>query len=133
MSTLTRMLVLLSAASGMTVQAMGARIASTPHNLSVSGPGRVRAQSEARICVFCHTPHNAKSGTPLWNREMSGAVYKIYSSTTLDAKPGQPTGASKMCLSCHDGTVAIGKVRSLSTPIPLTGTSGTMPPGPKLA
>jgi len=58
-------------------------------------------------CSFCHTPHGALAGTPLWSRELSTAVYKIYQSSSLEANIGQPTGSSKLCLSCHDGTVAL--------------------------
>ncbi|MHC4271683.1 MAG: cytochrome c3 family protein, partial [Planctomycetota bacterium] len=47
------------------------------------------------------------SGSPAWNHELSKAVYNIYQSSSLDAKVGQPTGDSKLCLSCHDGTVAL--------------------------
>ena len=32
-------------------------IIQTMHNLSVSGPGGIKAVSEQEICVFCHTPH----------------------------------------------------------------------------
>ena len=61
------------------------------------------------ICVVCHTPHNAIAGvTPLWNHELSNvSSYTPYTSTTLDATVGQPDGNSKLCLSCHDGTVAL--------------------------
>ncbi len=34
---------------------------------------------------------------------------------------GQPTGASRMCLSCHDGTIALGAIASSPTEIPLRG------------
>jgi predicted CXXCH cytochrome family protein len=87
-------------------------VGETAHNLSVSGPGEVRAGSEERICIFCHAPHRATTRAPLWNRRDSRASYLIYESTTLDAASGQPTGASRMCLSCHDGTVALGDVVS---------------------
>ena len=33
--------------------------------------------------------------------------YTLYSNGTLNAVPGQPDGVSKLCLSCHDGTVAV--------------------------
>ena len=61
------------------------------------------------ICNVCHTPHNAISGqTLLWNHTLSTATYTLYDSTTIDATDlGQPGGVSKLCLSCHDGTVAI--------------------------
>ena len=85
-------------------------VADTVHNLSVSGPGGVRATSETRVCVFCHAPHNASPSGPLWNRAAPGSTYLPYSSSTAAAAPGQPTGASLLCLSCHDGTIALGAV-----------------------
>ena len=79
------------------------------HNLSITGPGPVKAQAETEICIFCHTPHNANPAVPLWNHSMSvGVSYQPYNSTTLRAAVGLPTGSTKLCLSCHDGTVAIG-------------------------
>jgi len=99
------------------------------HNLSASSPNKIRARKETEICIFCHTPHNATSDAPLWNRYDSGAVYTPYSSTTTKAKIGQPTGASKLCLSCHDGTVALGKVRSRPDEIPFVGGIFRMPAG----
>jgi predicted CXXCH cytochrome family protein len=45
---------------------------------------------------------------PLWNHELSSATYQPYRSTTLkSAVPTAPTGASRLCLSCHDGTIAL--------------------------
>ena len=108
----------------------GAEIALTKHNLSISGPGPVRAAKESRICVFCHTPHGASAQGPLWNREQSGIVYTPYSSSTVVGLPGQPTGASLLCLSCHDGTVALGKVLSERTPILMRGGVMQIPAGP---
>jgi len=61
-----------------------------------------------QICLPCHTPHNAQSdAAPLWNHELSTATYNLYSSPSMQATVNQPTGASKLCLSCHDGTVAV--------------------------
>ena len=61
-----------------------------------------------QICLPCHTPHNAVSdAAPLWNHDLSEANYLPYSSPSMNAQVGQPTGASKLCLSCHDGTVAV--------------------------
>jgi len=88
------------------------RVVETLHNLSVSGPGEVRAESEEQVCIFCHAPHSASGLTPLWNRDFSTTSYTIYESSTFDAAPGQPTGSSKLCLSCHDGTIALGRVLS---------------------
>lgn len=101
----------------------------SPHNLSASGPGVIRAATEEQVCIFCHAPHNASPVRPLWNRTMPLESYSIYQSRALDAKPGQPTGTSKMCLSCHDGTIALGSVVSRGTPIVMAGGITTIPPG----
>jgi predicted CXXCH cytochrome family protein len=105
-------------------------VLNSKHNLSVTSPGTIKASSETEICIFCHTPHRATGEQPLWNHAASTATYTPYSSSTLKATVGQPTGASKLCLSCHDGTVALGLVNSRATPIQLQGGVTTMPSGP---
>jgi len=110
--------------------AVGADIRNTVHNLSVSGSGALHAESETRICIFCHTPHRAsQEGGVLWNRADSTATYIPYQSATLRATVGQPTGSSKMCLSCHDGTVALGELLSEPAEIGFVGGVRLMPPG----
>ncbi len=106
-----------------------AGVKDTKHNLSVSGPGNIKASQESEICIFCHTPHNAEPGSPLWNRSQSGQSYTPYSSSTVKALPGQPTGASILCLSCHDGTIALGKVLSRQNDISMQGGITTIPSG----
>ncbi len=106
-----------------------ANIADTKHNLSVSGSGNIRAETEQQICIFCHTPHSASPVAPLWNRPSTGNTYIPYSSSTALASPGQPTGASLLCLSCHDGTIALGNVLSSATDIALVNNVTTMPAG----
>jgi predicted CXXCH cytochrome family protein len=104
-------LALLSFAS--TVPAQDANsIVSSKHNLSVSSPGNIHATTESEICIFCHTPHFATGDGPLWNHQMSTAQYTPYTSSSMKVTPGQPTGSSRLCLSCHDGTVALGGVNS---------------------
>jgi len=105
---------------GMTVAKTG--INNTKHNLSVTGPGDLKALTETRICVFCHTPHNATPGTPLWNKAINPINYALYSSSTLAAKPWQPNGPTRLCLSCHDGTIALGAVLNPTEGIAMTGT-----------
>lgn len=85
-----------------------AAIANTKHNLTPSGPGTFKTPEKTGLCVFCHTPHNANPQRALWNRAMSAATYTLYTSSTLKAVPTQPSGSSRMCLSCHDGTLAMG-------------------------
>ncbi len=130
--------------------ALAARVSdvrNTLHNLSASGAGTVKAVSESQICAFCHTPHAATpNAIPLWNRKLSTATYTPYTSSSLDANViqgslDQPGGSSKLCLSCHDGTLAIGNVNVLngqgsaavqgtqSITMSGTGAGGVMPDG----
>ncbi len=77
-------------------------IAGTEHDFSGKS-----WNTTGEICVVCHAPHNSTGGELLWNHEASTATYTIYTSSSLDATLGQPDGSSKLCLSCHDGTVAV--------------------------
>lgn len=98
------------------------------HNLSSNATNSIHALSETRICVFCHTPHGASAQSALWNRKNpSTASFPLYSSPTnslnidddaivgdsqySNADPAAyPNGATRMCLSCHDGVSAIGEI-----------------------
>ena len=104
-------------------------ILTSKHNLSTSGPGNVKATSETEICIFCHAMHNTTPSTPLWNRSLPSNSYQIYSSTTMKAVAGQPVGSSLLCLSCHDGTIALGSVLNRASIITFA-TGLTMPVGP---
>lgn len=97
-------------------------VVNSKHDLSTFGPGPARAIDESRVCIFCHVPHNASPAAPLWNRHNPTTHYRIYSSHSLDARIDQPGAASKMCLSCHDGSIALGLTldRPLTDPIPMT-------------
>ncbi len=116
--------------AGLLAGAAWAGIRDTVHNLSAAGPGAIRATSESRICVFCHTPHQAsQGGGVLWNRNDPTSTYVPYDSATLRATVGQPTGASKLCLSCHDGTIALGEVLSEPVEIGFVGGIRFLPVG----
>ncbi len=120
---------IVTAIFAMLASAASAAISTSKHNLSVSGTGAVKASSESQICIFCHTPHNAAPNSPLWNRRSNTNAYTPYSSSTAIATPGQPTGSSILCLSCHDGTIALGDVLNSSTTINMVGGVTTMPVG----
>jgi len=102
-------------------------IADSKHNLTRSGPGTIKARPEIQqeLCIFCHTPHRSRAmpqaGVFGWNRAESTATYTTYESSTMYASVGQPTGASKLCLSCHDGTIALGSILSQRNRIPFQG------------
>ena len=104
-------------------------VVNSVHNLSVTGPGTVKAVSETEICIFCHTPHDSKPSSPLWNKEDPGMAYVLYSSSTAQGVPGQPDGSSVLCLSCHDGTIALGNVLSRTEDILFAGGVTRMPAG----
>jgi len=93
----------------------------TKHNLTPTGPGPFRETAASGLCVFCHTPHMAVATRGLWNRDLPGVTYTLYESGTLQSHPGQPTGSSRMCLSCHDGILALGSVR-----VPTPGSTFTL-------
>ncbi len=107
----------------------GNSIRFSKHDLSSSGGQEVRASGLDQVCIFCHTPHNARQDIPyLWNRSAQTSTYTPYTSTTMKAPEGfigslaQPNGTSKLCLSCHDGTIALGAIQfSESSPIPFSG------------
>lgn len=110
----------------------------TKHNLSAAAPDQILSSSTeprpgtsrdvfspetTEICVFCHTPHGAQSAAtsqlraPLWNRNLSQASYQLYDQVWSRSFEGQlnsnqPTGYSRLCLSCHDGTIALGALRN---------------------
>lgn len=66
--------------------------------------------SSGEICIVCHAPHGgtALSDAPLWNHSLTTQTFTLYSSPTLDAADmSQPAGATRLCLSCHDGTIAL--------------------------
>jgi predicted CXXCH cytochrome family protein len=105
-------------------------VVGSPHDLSVTGPGPIHALYEEQVCIFCHAPHHATGQRPLWNRTMPPTHYRIYRSSTTDARIDQPSGPSKMCLSCHDGSLALGLVASRPTTNPIVMSRRTIPPGP---
>ncbi len=80
------------------------QIATSKHDFSGQG------WSGGEICIACHTPHSAETSVPdapLWNHEVTTTTFTLYTSPTLNWAPEQPRGPTKLCLSCHDGTVAI--------------------------
>lgn len=119
-----------------------AGVVNTKHNFSTTGTGTIKATGEQEVCVFCHIPHSAQVGSPLWNRSMPASSYTMYNSdylrrmnyptpTALGNTVGTPGTLSRQCLSCHDGTVAVGSVYLVrgtllgSTQIAMSGVTGT--------
>jgi predicted CXXCH cytochrome family protein len=109
-----------AAALGFLVTGASGQIVGSAHDFSSM------AWSGGEICKPCHTPHNAMDGLPrLWNHELTVATYEMH-----EGSSGTGTGTaevdfdyrSRLCLSCHDGTVALDSFGGA------TGTS-YIPPG----
>lgn len=121
-SALSTCLAMLCLLAGAPVAHAGLR--ETRHNLSPSGLGRQQAagaggaaaQNDDDLCVFCHTPHSATALRGLWNHQLEPVTYKLYESTTTQAHVQQPTGSSRLCLSCHDGVIAVGALQRHADP-----------------
>jgi predicted CXXCH cytochrome family protein len=83
---------------------------------------------DAQTCVACHVPHDGdttQAEAPLWNHDLTTANHAFYGagSGTLNATDvAAPSGVSLLCLSCHDGTVALDAFGGSTTgPTFLTG------------
>ncbi len=63
----------------------------------------------ARYCSTCHTPINtdAEIAAPLWLNKEIPHEYEMYSNDNNSNQHGFPSGETKLCLGCHDGTIAI--------------------------
>ena len=75
------------------------------------GPGTPSPIAGARpdACAYCHAPHSGLN-RGLWNQKLTTQTYTTYTSDTEKNAGTQPTlgRSSNQCLSCHDGTVAVG-------------------------
>jgi predicted CXXCH cytochrome family protein len=90
------------------LQITNAQIAGTAHDFSTES----WAPATNRGCGVCHTTHQSfpVTSAPLWNHETTVvAGYTLYDSPTFDGSSTitDPGASSRLCLSCHDGTVAL--------------------------
>lgn len=88
-----------------------AGIAGTGHDFSTASWNN--GGKGGTLCGVCHVAHNAYTPQliPLWSHVTSSdSGYQMYTSATFNAAStisAAPSGPSKACLSCHDGTVAV--------------------------
>jgi predicted CXXCH cytochrome family protein len=106
MKTLIRILTAVFLGTVMLSNVVWAEISGSPHDFSG------QFWSGGQVCNACHTPHNSDTAVavaPLWNHSTTTATFYVYddTSSTVDSTIGQPRGISLLCLSCHDGTVAV--------------------------
>ncbi len=87
-------------------------ITSTKHDFVTTGFGG--DFSNVGLCGTCHYPHNTGSAQLIWNHTLSsnaltfGASASTVAGTTLPTNIASAPGTTKNCLSCHDGSVAVG-------------------------
>lgn len=109
-----------AAVVGLVTTAGAGTVAGSKHDFSTTGPNVSYRGTSDQTCIYCHTPHNANATVkPLWNKAITASTFTVYSSDTMNSTPTQPAGVSKMCLTCHDGTIG---VDSYSKPTAVTGT-----------
>lgn len=91
----------------------GDGIATTAHDFSVAGAA---STGGVGLCTFCHTPHKATTTLLLWNHALtinsfSWDVARTTAGTTFPTFAGDTyKGPTARCLSCHDGSVAVGDI-----------------------
>lgn len=84
-------------------------ITGTDHDFSAKGGG-------VGLCTFCHTPHKALQTLLLWNHKLSTNTFSwdvpsTTAGTTYPSFKGDTyKGPTAKCLSCHDGSVAVGDI-----------------------
>lgn len=98
------------------------QLAATKHNFTNPASPYKALLGTSTICQPCHTPHhaltdatgnlNASISSFIWNHAMSTATYTLFDGSTgsfigqVDGSQGMDR-VSRLCLGCHDGTVAL--------------------------
>lgn len=99
----------------------GAGLNATAHDFASASSGVLSTQippntaNSVGLCTYCHTPHSALSQALLWNHKLSAATFTWDEAKTAGGTPYASMapgykGPTVKCLSCHDGTVAIGDI-----------------------
>lgn len=112
--TLIAALAALTGLTGASAWALGMQ--NSKHDFVATDTG-VPIAGVTEMCRTCHWPHRPIQNVPLWSHTLSGGTFQMYNTNATysglntaryDASPNSFTGsASRACLSCHDGTVAV--------------------------
>lgn len=115
--TITVMMALTSVGSWAAPGDPGAGIAATVHDFTQGTQGVGPDTTEAvGVCTFCHTPHKAQTTKLLWNHTLEAKSFSWDDpNTTAGTKfatiaEDSYKGPTAKCLSCHDGSIAVGDV-----------------------
>lgn len=107
-----------AACSVLGVNALAATIAGSPHDLTALSARQPHAgafyNNYNDICIYCHTVQSGTNAFDAWNRPLSTAAYTLYQSPTFNSSISAPdaSSSSSLCLSCHDGTIAVDTINS---------------------
>lgn len=106
----------------------GDGIGTTAHDFTSTGPVGFQGPAGTGMCETCHVPHNSGSAQLMWNQTLGaastfGAGAATAAGTSLPANIKTWTGTSKNCLSCHDGSVAVGTGWSTPGSTKISGTT----------
>ncbi len=113
--------------------AMAQKLTNSKHDLGSGSSASIKASDTTEICVFCHVPHHqgtVGTASPLWNHTATTTNLTWNPTTTLRGTtlPTDITSAALQgaaaCLSCHDGTIALGSVLE-GGPFTVSGTGTT--------
>lgn len=110
-----------------------AQISISKHNLSTTGTFTVRATTQTQLCIFCHTPHKAAATRLLWNHTATAQAAWTWGTAVTTTSEGTTLPTTLMdeslrCMSCHDGSIAVGSVlNSAGAPavLAMNGVTGT--------
>ncbi len=114
-------------AMGASAAMAGPGIKNTAHDIGnyLNGKGSTLHPTETRICAGCHTPHhsltpdlltgisNTPEYTPLWAHAVDLNYYDAYANPVYNARTDTLRaddtliGPSRLCMSCHDGVIAV--------------------------
>jgi hypothetical protein len=128
MKRMTKALALMTALALPTfAHAAGGGIANSDHDFTKNENGDNVTQTNGTVggwttnanvvglCTFCHTPHSAITTQLLWNHKLSANTFSWEDTATAGGTTYPSTvlapaykGPSIKCLSCHDGSTAVG-------------------------
>lgn len=128
---------LMSLTSTLSWAAPGDGLIGTAHDFTLAtGTTATAAATTTAIglCTFCHTPHKAISTLLLWNHTLSSNTFSwdvpaTTAGTNFPSFTGTTyKGPTAKCLSCHDGSVAIGDIAWFQEGKPATPLNPTTHP-----
>jgi predicted CXXCH cytochrome family protein len=116
--------------------APGGGMLGSTHDWSITGghPSKFVGKFDTGVgmCSYCHTPHHALSTLLLWNQKLSTNTFSwdvpsTTAGTTFPTFTGNTyMGPTAKCLSCHDGSVAVGDFNNYQEIGELWGTPNTL-------